>query len=85
MTPLVDLPPHVNRGAFIFSAVDSNTSIEQEMSPPNTQVHSKEEAQHRDAQDPLGSLREEFIIPSKQDLQRKTLAVNGGRYTTDFN
>lgn len=55
------------------------------MSPPSTKMHSKEEAQHRDAQDPLRFLREEFIIPSKQDLQRKTLAVNGGRHTTYLN
>ncbi|OJJ32084.1 hypothetical protein ASPWEDRAFT_116757 [Aspergillus wentii DTO 134E9] len=36
---------------------------------------SKEYAEARDAQDPLGRFRQEFIIPSKKDLTRKTLAL----------
>lgn len=40
-------------------------------------VYSRQEAEARDAQDPLRSFREEFIIPSRNDLQRKTLAVEG--------
>jgi kynureninase len=38
----------------------------------------KEYAQSLDAQDPLQRFREQFIIPSKDDLRRKTLADCGG-------
>ena len=43
--------------------------------PPDVDIraHSKEYAQSLDAQDPLRSLRNEFIIPSKADLKRPTL------------
>ncbi|KAF7586011.1 Kynureninase (L-kynurenine hydrolase) [Aspergillus hancockii] len=36
----------------------------------------REYAESLDAQDPLRQLRDEFIIPSKKDLKRKTLDVN---------
>lgn len=39
---------------------------------------SRAEAEYRDAQDPLRSFRECFLIPSTQDLQRKTLAEANG-------
>jgi len=39
--------------------------------------YSRQEAESRDARDPLRSFREEFIIPSRKDLMRKTLAVEG--------
>ncbi|KAK2765171.1 Kynureninase (L-kynurenine hydrolase) [Arachnomyces sp. PD_36] len=38
-------------------------------------AYKKEYAQALDARDPLRHLRDEFIIPSKKDLKRKTLAV----------
>lgn len=41
---------------------------------------SRAEAECRDAQDPQSSFREEFIIPTKSDLRRKTLAKNDGPY-----
>lgn len=41
-------------------------------------LYSRQEAESRDAQDPLRAFREEFLIPSRKDLQRKTLAVNEG-------
>lgn len=44
---------------------------------PQSGAYSRQEAESRDAQDPLRSFREEFIIPSRRDLQRKTLAVEG--------
>lgn len=37
-----------------------------------------EYAQALDAQDPLRHFRDEFIIPSKQDLKRKYLATEEG-------
>ncbi len=40
-------------------------------------AHTKEYAQSLDARDPLKDLRGEFIIPSKADLKRKTLAKQG--------
>jgi kynureninase len=44
--------------------------------PPDADIsiHSKEHAVSLDAQDPLRHLRNEFLIPSKADLQRPTLA-----------
>lgn len=39
-----------------------------------------EYAQALDAQDPLRNFRDEFIIPSVKDLQRKKLAVEQGMY-----
>ncbi|KAI4135086.1 MAG: hypothetical protein LQ347_000981 [Umbilicaria vellea] len=36
-------------------------------------AHTKEHAERLDAQDPLTQLRNEFIIPTKSDLKRKTL------------
>jgi hypothetical protein len=39
-----------------------------------------EYAQALDAQDPLRNFREEFIIPSVKDLQRKKLVVEQGMY-----
>lgn len=41
---------------------------------------SKEYAESLDAQDPLHRFRDEFIIPSKKDLKRKTLFPNNGMY-----
>lgn len=41
-------------------------------------AYSKEYAQALDAKDPLRDFREEFIIPSKKDLKRKTLATTEG-------
>ena len=35
---------------------------------------SREEAEHLDAEDPLGHLRKEFIIPSRADLKSETLS-----------
>lgn len=43
-------------------------------------AYKKEYAEALDAQDPLRSFRGEFIIPSKEDLKRKTLATDGGAY-----
>lgn len=40
-------------------------------------AYKKEYAEALDAQDPLRSFRDEFIIPSKNDLKRKTLAAEG--------
>jgi len=42
-------------------------------------AHTREYAQSLDAQDPLKDLRGEFIIPTKADLKRKTLAKQGNR------
>lgn len=42
-------------------------------------AYKREYAEALDAQDPLHKFREEFIIPSKKDLKRTTLAVEGGR------
>jgi kynureninase len=39
-----------------------------------------EYAQALDVQDPLRNFRDEFIIPSVKDLQRKKLAVAQGMY-----
>ncbi|KAJ9255808.1 hypothetical protein DTO207G8_2825 [Paecilomyces variotii] len=41
----------------------------------DVRAYSKEYAQSLDKQDPLRDFRDEFIIPSKKDLKRKTLAV----------
>ena len=41
------------------------------------------EALELDASDTLSHLRSEFIIPSKDDLKRRTLS-KGGSYTTDL-
>lgn len=41
-------------------------------------AHTKEYAEALDAQDPLRQFRDEFIIPSKKDLKRKTLAAGEG-------
>lgn len=43
-------------------------------------AYKKEYAEALDAQDPLRSFRDEFIIPSKNDLKRKTLAVDDSAY-----
>ena len=43
-------------------------------------AYKKEYAEALDAQDPLRSFRDEFIIPSKKDLKRKTLAIDGSTY-----
>lgn len=43
-------------------------------------AYKKEYAEALDAQDPLRSFRDEFIIPSKNDLKRKTLAVDESAY-----
>lgn len=43
-------------------------------------AYKKEYAEALDAQDPLRSFRDEFIIPSKKDLKRKTLAVDESAY-----
>lgn len=40
----------------------------------------REYAEALDAQDPLRQFREEFIIPSKQDLKRKSLAEDHSTY-----
>ena len=39
-----------------------------------------EYAQNLDAQDPLRNFRDEFIIPSQNDLKRKNLAIEQGIY-----
>lgn len=41
-------------------------------------TYTKEYAEALDAQDPLRQFRDEFIIPSKKDLKRKTLAADEG-------
>lgn len=43
-------------------------------------AYKKEYAEALDAQDPLRGFRDEFIIPSKKDLKRKTLAVDDSAY-----
>lgn len=43
-------------------------------------AYKKEYAEALDAQDPLRSFRDEFIIPSKKDLKRKTLAAKDGTF-----
>lgn len=50
-------------------------------SPPlpyqdDIRAYKKEYAQALDAQDPLRHFRDQFIIPSKKDLKRKTLEVS---------
>lgn len=44
----------------------------------DVRASTKEYAQALDAQDPLRQFRGEFIIPSKNDLKRKTLAAEQG-------
>lgn len=44
----------------------------------DTHASEKEYAESLDAQDPLHHLREQFIIPSKEDLRRKTLTEPEG-------
>ncbi|CAG8375046.1 unnamed protein product [Penicillium salamii] len=46
-------------------------------------AYKKEYAEALDAQDPLRSFRDEFIIPSKKDLKRKTLAAEDDNETSD--
>lgn len=46
----------------------------------DSRAYTKEFALSLDAQDPLSSFRSEFIIPSKKDLKRKTLAIDEGIY-----
>lgn len=41
-------------------------------------AYKREYAEALDSQDPLRHFREEFIIPSKADLKRTTLAVKEG-------
>lgn len=41
-------------------------------------AYTKEYAEALDAKDPLRQFRDEFIIPSKKDLKRKTLAADEG-------
>lgn len=43
-------------------------------------AYTKGYAEALDAQDPLREFRNEFIIPSKRDLKRKTLAAEDGRF-----
>lgn len=43
-------------------------------------ANTREYAEALDAQDPLRQFRDEFIIPSKQDLKRKTLAEDQSTY-----
>jgi hypothetical protein len=47
-------------------------------------AYKKEYAEALDAQDPLRSFRDEFIIPSKKDLKRSTLAADEGAYQSFF-
>lgn len=42
----------------------------------DSNAFTKEYAESLDAQDPLREFRKEFIIPSKVDLKRKTLAID---------
>lgn len=44
----------------------------------DVRAYSKEYAHSLDEQDSLRHFRDEFIIPSKKDLKRKTLAVTEG-------
>lgn len=44
----------------------------------DVRAYQKEYAQALDSQDPLRQFRDEFIIPSKKDLQRNTLATDEG-------
>ncbi|KGO76945.1 Kynureninase [Penicillium italicum] len=48
-------------------------------------AYKKEYAEALDAQDPLRGFRDEFIIPSKNDLKRKTLAVDDSNEAPDEN
>lgn len=43
-------------------------------------AYTREYAEALDAQDPLRQFRDEFIIPSKQDLKRKTLVEDQSTY-----
>jgi kynureninase len=43
-------------------------------------AYTREYAEALDAQDPLHQFRDEFIIPSKQDLKRKILAADQSMY-----
>lgn len=45
-------------------------------------AYTREYAELLDAQDPLRQFREEFFIPSKKDLTRKTLAGSAGKLET---
>jgi kynureninase len=47
-------------------------------------AYSREYAEALDAQDPLSQFRDEFIIPSKQDLKRKTLAEDQSMYILSY-
>lgn len=42
----------------------------------DSNAFTREYAESLDAQDPLRDFRKEFIIPSKVDLKRKTLAID---------
>jgi kynureninase len=42
--------------------------------------YKKEYAEALDVQDPLRSFRDEFIIPSKKDMKRKTLVSENSAY-----
>lgn len=44
----------------------------------DSRAYTKDFALSRDARDPLSHFRREFIIPSKKDLKRKTLAIDEG-------
>jgi kynureninase len=48
-------------------------------------AYRKDYAEALDAQDPLRHLRKEFIIPTKKDLKRKTLAVSNESMLKDSN
>lgn len=47
-------------------------------------ANTKEYAQALDAQDPLRQFRDEFIIPSRNDLKRNTLAIEQGVFDTRY-
>ena len=43
-------------------------------------AHGREYAELLDSRDPLRNFRREFIIPSKKDLKRRTLAADESAY-----
>ena len=46
----------------------------------DVRANTREYAEALDSQDPLRHFRDEFIIPSKKDLKRKTLAADEGMF-----
>lgn len=83
------LPLHIQYKGLLWSLITAMGSRQHvrdiQSGPPlpyadDIRAYKKEYAEALDAQDPLRSFRDEFIIPSKKDLKRKTLAAEESAY-----